>query len=203
MAPFARRILLAARGQDAQFALRHRYADLAGMEYAPDRTVYVRAHVVDAVHGIGDPKSHFEPHAVVFEGHQARYRRRFAQDAWMVADRFEQCLQRAFRIIVVADHHRQPQPHAFVGVAPVDHGVGDEVLVGDQGLDPVAVAHDDVAAPQLLYPAEILGAGAGVSGEADDITGLDRLGRSAAQTHSRSCRQWSVGQSQDRCRCHR
>ena len=44
---------------------------------------------------------------------------------------------------------------------------------GHQRFDAVPVAHDDVAAAQFLDPAEILGAGAGGAGEADDVAGLD------------------------------
>ena len=78
-------------------------------------------------------------------------------------------------IIVIADHHREADAHPLIGVAPVDDRVRDEILVRNQRLDAVAVPNDDVAAAQLLHPAEVLGAGAGMAREADDVARLDGL----------------------------
>ena len=88
-----------------------------------------------------------------------------------VDEHLQRDLGSSWKLIV----HRQANAHALVGIAPVDHRVGDEVLVRHQRLDAVAVAHHDVAAAQLLHPAEVLGAGAGGAGEADDVAGLDGL----------------------------
>src|SRR5882724_701404 len=146
-----------------------------GTENAPDRAIHVRAHVVDAVHRVGDPEAHFQQHAVSLEADETRHRRRITQDARMVLGRLQQQLQRDFRIVVVTHGHRQLQAHALIGVAPVDERARDQVLIRYQGVDAVAVAHYHVASAQLLHPTEITGARAGESGEADDVAGLDGL----------------------------
>ena len=87
----------------------------------------------------------------------------------------QQQLERHFRIVVVGHHDRQAQPDALVGVAPVDDRTGDQALVRHQRFDTVTVAHHDIAATQFLHPAEVVGGGAGVLVEADDIARLDRF----------------------------
>ena len=61
-------------------------------EDAPDRAVHVRAHVVHAVHRVGDPEADFQAHAVVVEADEARHRRRIAQDARVILGRLQQQL---------------------------------------------------------------------------------------------------------------
>src|SRR5256884_7182327 len=70
-----------ARPEDAGVLLSDRNRHAVGAEDAPDRAVHVRAHVVDPVHGIGDPEAHLEQHAVRLEADEARDRRRVARDA--------------------------------------------------------------------------------------------------------------------------
>src|SRR6266850_2927782 len=159
----------------AQLALCDRDLHAVVAEDSPDRAIHIRAHVVDAVHRVGDPEAHLQAHAVVLEAHQTRHGWRLPQDARMMLRRFEQQLQRHLRVIVVAHHDRQAEAYTLVGVAPVYDRVGDQVLVRDQRLDAVAVAHHDITAAQLLHPTEVLRAGAGVAGEADDVAGLDGL----------------------------
>src|ERR1700722_15051710 len=158
-----------------QFPLRNRYLHTVGAEDFPDRAVHVRTHVVDAVHRIRDPEAHLDAHPIVLESHEPGHRRRIAKDARVMLNRLEQQLQRDLRIIVIAHHHRQPDAYPLIRVAPVDDRVRDEILVRDQRVDPVAVADDDITAAQLLHPAEVLGARARVTREADDIARLDGL----------------------------
>ncbi len=87
----------------------------------------------------------------------------------------QQQLQRQLGVVAIADAHRNAQAHLRMPVAPVDDLVGDHRLVRHQRRHAVAVADDDVAAAQFLDPAEAVSAGAGGAGEADHVTGLDRL----------------------------
>src|SRR5439155_295281 len=147
-----------ARPEDARLVLRHGNRHAVGAENAPDRAVHIRAHVVDAVHGIGDPEADLQPHAAVLEADEARYRRRIVQDARMILGCLQEELERDLRIVVVAHVHRQLQAYALIRIAPVDERARDQVLVRYQGVDAVAVPHHHVAAAQLLHPAEIAGA---------------------------------------------
>src|SRR3984893_13248821 len=164
-----------ARTEYALLLLRDGNRPTVGTENAPDRAVHIRAHVVDAVHGIGDPEADLEAHAVVLEADEARHRRRIAQDARMILGCLQEQLERNLRIVVVAHVHRELQAYALIRIAPVDERGGDQVLVRNQGVDAVAVPHHHVAAAQLLHPAEITGVRAGAGGEADDVAGLDGL----------------------------
>ncbi len=89
--------------------------------------------------------------------------------------RLEEQFQSDLRIIVITHHHREPDAHPLIRVAPVDDRVRNEILIRNQRVDPVAVADDDITPAQLLHPAEVFGAGAGMPGEADDVTGFYRL----------------------------
>ena len=146
---------------------------LCSLNSAPDGAVHLRAHVVHAFLRIGNPEPQLELDAVVAEVHQPRYRRRIAQHAPLAFACVQQDLQRELRIVAVAHPDRQLQPDPRIGVAPVDHRVGDQLLVRHQHLDAVAVAHDHIAAAQFLHPAEILRAGAALTGKADHIARLD------------------------------
>src|SRR5580692_6218564 len=158
-----------------KFPLRDRYLHTVGAEDFPDGAVHIRAHVVDAVHRIRDPKAHLDAHPVVLESHEPGHRWRIAKNARVMLNRLEQQLQRDLRIIVIAHHHRQPDAHPLIRVTPVDDRVRDEILVRDQRVDPVAVPDDDITAAQLLHPAEVLRARARVTRETDDIAWLDGL----------------------------
>src|SRR5215469_1982548 len=68
------------RREDARLLLRHGNLHPVSAEDAPDGAVDVRAHVVDAIHRIGDPETDLEPHAVVLEADEARDR------GWIVQD---------------------------------------------------------------------------------------------------------------------
>ncbi len=118
-------------------------------------------------------KRKFELDAAVAEVHQARHGRRFAQHPRLAFAGLEQNPQGHFRIIAVAHANGQFEADARVGVAPIDHGIGNQLLIGHQHLNAVAVAHHDVAAAQFLHPAEVLGAGAALSRETDDIARFD------------------------------
>src|SRR5204863_5357083 len=115
--------------------LLHGDRDAIFLEQAPDLAVHVGTYVVDAVHGIADPETHFDAHAVVLEAHEPRHRPGILEDTWIVGRRVDEHPQRHFRIIGEADHHRQAYAHALIGIAPVDHLVVDEVLVVHQRLD--------------------------------------------------------------------
>src|ERR1700683_1160480 len=60
-----------ARLEVARLLLRHGDAHAVHAEDAPDRAVDVGAHVVHAVHRVGDPEAHLEAHAVVVEADEA------------------------------------------------------------------------------------------------------------------------------------
>src|ERR1700716_1625575 len=158
-----------------QFALRDRYLDAVILEQPPDRAVDVRPHVVHTVHGIGNPEPHLGAHAVVLEGHEPGHGGWVVQDARMVGHGVEQELESELRVIVVTDRDRQTDTYPLIRIAPVDDRVGDQILVRNQGLDPVAVTNDDISPTQFLHPTEVLGAGSGMPGEADDIPRLDGL----------------------------
>src|ERR1700722_3746013 len=179
------------------FALRHRNGDLMLLEQAPYRAVDFRAYVVDALLRIGNPETQFKLDAAVAEVHQARHRRGIAQYARLPMACLEQYFQRQFRIVSVADADGQLQADARIGVAPIDHGIGDQLLIGHQHFHAVAVAHDHIAPAQFLHPAEVLGAGARLSRETDDVARLDRpiheqheaadeIGRDGLQTEAQS-----------------
>jgi hypothetical protein len=86
-----------------------------------------------------------------------------------------QHLERMFRIVLIADPHRQFQANLAVRIAPVDDRAGNQILIRHQRLHAIAVADHHIASAQRLYPAETLGIGAGQTGKADDIARLDRL----------------------------
>ncbi len=150
-------------------ALRDRDGDAVLLEQPPDCAIHFRAHVVDALLRIGDPEPQLEFDAAVAEVHEARHRRRFAQYPRLPFAGGEQDPQRHFRIVEVAHANRQLQANARIGVAPIDHRIGDELLIRHQHFDAVAVADHHIAAAQFLDPAEVLGAGAALTGEADDV----------------------------------
>ena len=153
--------------------LRDGNGDVLFLEQPPNGAVNVGTHVVHSVLGIGYPETQFEFDAAFAEVHEARHRQGIPQHAPVAVARGDQERHGEFRVVVVAHPHRQLEPDPRIGVAPVDDGVGDQLLVRDQHLDAVPVAHHDVPAAQLLDPAEILGAGARLARQADDVPGLD------------------------------
>src|SRR4030088_1701387 len=90
-----------------QFALRDRYLDAVIPEQPPDRAIDVRQHVIDTVHGIGNPEAHLHAHGVVLESHEAGHRRWVVQEARMVGRGVEQEIESELGVIVVTDHDRQ------------------------------------------------------------------------------------------------
>src|ERR1700722_11175876 len=143
-------------------------------EQPPNGAVDIGADIVHAVLGVGYPKAQFEFDAAVAEMHEARYRQRVAQDPPLALAGSQQYLQGEFRIVAVAHADRQLEADAGIGIAPVDDGIRDQLLIGYQHLDAVAIAHHDIAAAQFLNPAEILGAGPRLTRQADDVARFDR-----------------------------
>jgi hypothetical protein len=72
------------------------------------------------------------------------------------------------RIVAVGRAEMDVEPHEFVGMGPVHHLVGDQVLVRDQVFLPVPRHHAGVARAKRLDPSERVA-------EADDVARLDRL----------------------------
>src|ERR1700730_15687296 len=158
--------------------LRDGYCDSMLLEQPPDGAVDVGTNIVHAVLWVGYPEAQFEFDAAVAEMHETRHRQRVAQDPSLALARSQQDLQSEFRIVAVAHADGQLQADAGISVAPVDDRIRDQLLIGNQHLDAVAIAHHDIAAAQFLDPAEILRAGAGLTRRAEDVP---RLGRSIHQ----------------------
>src|SRR5580692_12547245 len=154
--------------------LRYGYGDPMFFEQPPYGAVDVGTNIVHAVLWVGYPEAQFEFDAAVAEMHEARYRQRVAQDPPLAPARSQQDLKGDFRIVAVAHADRQLEADAGIGIAPVDDGIRDQLLIGHQHLDAVAIAHHDIAAAQFLNPAEILRAGARLTRQADDVPRLDR-----------------------------
>src|SRR5665213_3829807 len=89
--------------ENADLALRDRNLDVQLLKDAPDRAVDIGAHIVDAIHGIGDPEAHLKAHAVILEAHEPRHRLRLLQNSRMILRRLKQRLHGHFRIILIAD----------------------------------------------------------------------------------------------------
>src|SRR6267154_2193326 len=150
------------------------YGDPMLFEQPPNGAVDVGTNVIHAVLRVGYPEAQFEFDAAVAEMHETRYRQRVAQDPSLALARSQQDLQREFRIVAVAHADGQLEADAGIGIAPVDDRIRDQLLIGNQHLDAVAITHHDIAAAQFLDPAEILRAGARLTGQADDVPRLDR-----------------------------
>src|SRR5581483_6355987 len=99
--------------EHAQLALGNRYGYAILAEESPDRPIHIRSHVVDSVHGVGDPEAHFDAHSIVFEGHEACDGRRVVEDARMIGNCIEQQLQGKLGIVVVTDHDGQANAYAL------------------------------------------------------------------------------------------
>src|ERR1700676_288710 len=154
--------------------LRDGYGDPMFFEHPPYGAVDVGANIVHAVLWVGNPEAQFEFDAAVAEMHETRYRQRVAQDPSLSLARHQQDLQSQFRIVAVAHADGQLEADAGIGIAPVDDGIRDQLLIGNQHLDAVAIAHHDIAAAQFLHPAEILRTGSRLTRQADDVPRFDR-----------------------------
>ncbi len=71
------------------------------------------------------------------------------------------------RVAVIGHAELDIEPHQLVGERPVDHLVGDEILVGNEILASVAGNHRDEPGAQFTDPAECFA-------ERDGVAGLDR-----------------------------
>src|ERR1700730_8645120 len=109
-------------------ALGHRNGDLVLFEQPPYGAVHLRTDIVHAFLRIGNPETQLEFDSAVAEVHEPRHRRRLLEDTRLVLAGIEQDLQGQLRIVAVAYANGQLQTDARIGIAPVDHRIGDELL---------------------------------------------------------------------------
>jgi hypothetical protein len=84
---------------------------------------------VDAVLRVLYPEPQLELNRGLAEGHDQRVRRRYSQDALRVARGLAHQRERLVEIGVVRHTHPHFQPHTITLVRPVDHLMGNDVLV--------------------------------------------------------------------------
>ena len=72
------------------------------------------------------------------------------------------------KVGVMRNPHRDLQPHALIVVRPVDHLMGDDVLVGNEELCAVAGFHGNIPGAKRGHPAIS-------AADLDDVAGLDRF----------------------------
>ncbi len=151
-----------------EVVLRERDFDALALERVPQRQQHLAAHIGEAVDRIADPETQDEVERGIAECFEVANGMRRRQDARHGFDRFQRQRDHLVRVGGIGDAELDIEPHLVVGIGPVDHALGDEVLVWDQELAAVARDHRGVARAHRADPAERVA-------DRDYVARLDRL----------------------------
>src|ERR1700730_3399259 len=110
-------------------------------EQSPDLVQNFALHIVDAMLCVSDPETHFKLDRTLAEGQDKHIRCWRGEDPVGPARCLAPECNQLVKIGVMRNPHRDLQPHALVVVRPVDHLMGDYVLVGNEELCAIAGLH--------------------------------------------------------------
>src|SRR5580704_14660378 len=99
------------------------------LKQSPDLVKDLALDVVDAIMGVLDPEPQLEFDRTLAEGHYQGVRRWHRQDALRIARRLAHQGERLVEIGIVRHAHRHFEANAITFVRPIDHLMGDDVLV--------------------------------------------------------------------------
>src|SRR5580693_9819484 len=132
-------------GAYVEIALGVRDANALLLKQSPDLVKDLALDVMDAILGVRDPEPQLEFYRGLAEGHDQGVRGRHRQDALRIARRFAHQGERLIEVGIVRDAHRHFKADAITLVRPVDHLLGDDVLVWNQKLRAVTRLYRYVA----------------------------------------------------------